>query len=94
MKASSVTARLNGVEVLRRIKSDPELRTVPVVMLTSSREDRDLADCYQLGVNAYVVKPVEFRAFMDAVGEVGIFWAAINEPPPGAADGRLDGAQN
>lgn len=77
--------KVDGIEVLRQIKSDPELRVVPVVMLTSSREERDLTASYKLGVNAYVVKPVDFAAFMEAVSEIGVFWAAINEPPPGAA---------
>lgn len=76
--------KVDGIEVLRQIKSDLELRVVPVVMLTSSREERDLLESYQLGVNAYVVKPVNFHDFVDAVSEVGLFWAAINEPPPGA----------
>lgn len=74
--------RLNGLEVLRQIKSDPLLKLLPVVMLTSSREEPDLAACYKLGVNAYVVKPVDFQQFIDAVKQVGVFWAIINEPPP------------
>jgi CheY-like chemotaxis protein len=80
--------RVDGVEVLRQIKSDPELRVVPVVILTSSREDRDLLESYRLGVNAYVVKPVDFHEFVDAVSELGVFWAIINEPPPGSVVGR------
>lgn len=75
--------KVNGLEVLRQMKSDPSLKTVPVVVLTSSREAPDLAECYQLGVNAYVVKPVDFYEFIKAVKELGIFWAVINEPPPG-----------
>jgi CheY-like chemotaxis protein len=74
--------KVNGLEVLRQIKGDAELRTVPVVMLTSSREEGDLLSSYQLGVNAYVVKPVDFRDFMEAVRQLGGFWAVINEAPP------------
>ncbi|NUQ65183.1 MAG: response regulator [Pirellulales bacterium] len=76
--------KVDGVEVLRQIKSDPALQCLPVVMLTSSREERDLVDAYRLGANAYVVKPVDFPAFVDAVKEVGMFWAVVNEPPPGS----------
>ncbi len=75
--------KVNGIEVLRRIKADAELRTVPVVMLTSSREERDLVESYNLGANAYVVKPVDFHAFAEAVKRLGVFWALVNEPPPG-----------
>ncbi len=78
--------KLDGIEVLRQIKSDPILRVIPVVMLTSSREERDLMESYRLGVNGYVVKPVEFHAFVDAVTQLGVFWAAINEPPPARVD--------
>lgn len=74
--------KVDGMEVLRQIKSDPELKAVPVVMLTSSREEKDLIASYHLGVNAYVVKPVNFRDFVDAVKELGVFWALVNEPPP------------
>jgi CheY-like chemotaxis protein len=74
--------KLSGLEVLKQVKEDRELRTVPIVVLTSSREDRDLEECYRLGVNAYVVKPVVFHEFVEAVKELGVFWAAINEPPP------------
>jgi CheY-like chemotaxis protein len=77
--------RVDGVEVLRRLKADPQRQMLPVVMLTSSREERDLLECYRLGVNAFVVKPVDFAAFMDAVRQVGAFWAVINEPPPSGA---------
>ena len=73
--------RMDGIDVLRAIRGDPELRMLSVVMLTSSREEPDLRKCYELGVNAYVVKPVEFTAFMEAVKQVGIFWAVINELP-------------
>ena len=74
--------RMDGIEVLRHIKNDPDLKTIPVVMLTSSKEDRDLLDTYSLGVNAYVVKPVDFDQFVDAVKHLGIFWALLNELPP------------
>jgi CheY-like chemotaxis protein len=74
--------RMDGVEVLRKLKSDEKTRIVPVVILTSSREDRDLAECYKIGVNAYVVKPVHFSEFMEAVRQLGVFWLLINEPPP------------
>jgi CheY-like chemotaxis protein len=74
--------RLDGIEVLRQIKADENLSKVPVVILTSSRESQDLETCYSLGVNAYVVKPVNFLDFVSAVKEIGVFWAIINEPPP------------
>lgn len=76
--------KLNGLEVLERLKTHPELRTVPVVMLTSSREEQDLIRSYNLGVNAYVVKPVAFEEFVSALRELGLFWAVINQPPPGS----------
>ena len=74
--------KVTGLQVLEEIKSDPALRTIPVVMLTSSREEADLITSYRLGVNAYVVKPVEFGDFMGAVRQLGGFWALVNEPPP------------
>src|SRR3990167_2788364 len=74
--------KVDGLEVLRQIKSDGDLKTIPVVVVTSSREERDLTESYKLGVNGYVVKPVDFSQFVDAVKEVGAFWAVINEPPP------------
>jgi CheY-like chemotaxis protein len=74
--------KVDGLEVLRQIRADPHLRMLPVVILTSSREEQDLIRCYQLGVNAYVVKPVAFEAFAKAVKELGVFWALVNEPPP------------
>ena len=80
--------RMDGLEVLRQVKGDPELRTIPVVIMTSSREERDLVESYRLGVNAYVVKPVDFEQFVAAVKEVGMFWAVVNEPPPENAGGR------
>jgi len=76
--------KVDGLEVLRLIKSDPGLRTIPVVMLTSSRQERDVVESYNLGANAYVVKPVSFAEFRQALKEVGSFWAAINELPPQA----------
>jgi CheY-like chemotaxis protein len=80
--------RLDGLEVLRQVKGDPDLRTIPVVIMTSSREERDLVESYRLGVNAYVVKPVDFEQFVAAVKEVGMFWAVVNEPPPENSGGR------
>lgn len=77
--------RVSGLDVLRQMKGDPLLKNIPVVMLTSSREEPDLATSYALGVNAYVVKPVDFQQFIDAVKLVGAFWAIVNEPPPQAA---------
>lgn len=74
--------KVDGQEVLRQIKADPSLRTIPVVVLTSSREEQDLVKSYDLGVNAYVVKPVEFGEFINAVKALGGFWAVVNEPPP------------
>ncbi len=73
--------RMDGIEVLRRIKEDENLKNLPVVMLTSSREEPDLKICYELGVNAYVVKPVYFKDFMEAVKNIGTFWAVLNELP-------------
>ena len=75
--------KVNGLEVLRTLKTEPRLREIPVVALTSSREPSDLAESYHLGVNAYVVKPVEFGSFIDALKQVCRFWAVLNEPPPG-----------
>jgi len=77
--------KVDGVEVLRAVKSDPALRAIPVVVLTSSREEQDLVRSYDLGVNAYVVKPVDFRDFIAAVKMLGGFWAVVNEPPPDAS---------
>ncbi len=74
--------KVDGLEVLQQIKADEELNMIPVVMLTSSREERDLVKSYKLGVNAYVVKPADFYAFVDAVKEIGVFWGIINESPP------------
>jgi CheY-like chemotaxis protein len=74
--------KVSGLEVLRQMKSDANLRTIPVVMLTSSREQQDVNDSYAAGVNAYIVKPVEFEKFVEVVKEIGNFWAQMNEPPP------------
>jgi CheY-like chemotaxis protein len=76
--------KVDGLEVLQQMKSDEKLRMIPVVVLTSSHEERDLVASYTLGVNAYVVKPVDFHEFVNAIKELGIFWAVINEPPPGS----------
>lgn len=76
--------KVDGLEVLHQIKSDDRLKMIPVVVLTSSREERDMMRSYQLGVNAYVVKPVDFHEFVNAVRELGVFWAVINQPPPGS----------
>ena len=76
--------KVDGLEVLQQIKSDEKLKMIPVVVLTSSREERDMMRSYQLGVNAYVVKPVDFHEFVNAVRELGVFWAVINQPPPGS----------
>ena len=76
--------KVGGLEVLERIKEDPTLKTLPVVVLTSSREEQDLVRSYDLGTNAYVVKPVDFHDFIEAVGQVGLFWVITNQPPPGS----------
>ena len=78
--------KMSGLEVLQEMKSDPVLRTIPVVMLTSSREERDLAQSYKAGVNAYIVKPVDFDKFIGAVKEVASFWGKVNQPPPALAE--------
>ena len=76
--------RVDGLQVLERIRSEPQLDRLPVVILTSSQEEQDVLKSYRLGVNAYVVKPVGFKEFIDAVQDLGIFWAVVNEPPPGS----------
>src|SRR5690242_10656906 len=76
--------KIDGLEVLQQIRSDERLKMIPVVVLTSSHEERDMIRSYQLGVNAYVVKPVDFHEFVNAIKELGVFWAVINEPPPGS----------
>jgi DNA-binding response OmpR family regulator len=80
--------KVDGLEVLQQIRGDPALKMIPVVVLTSSREERDMVASYRLGVNAYVVKPVDFHEFVNAVKELGVFWALINEPPPGSVRRR------
>lgn len=75
--------KVDGLEVLRHIKSDENLKYIPTVILTSSREENDIIESYKLGVNAYVVKPVDFQQFISAVKKLGMFWALFNEPPPG-----------
>lgn len=77
--------KVDGHEVLRQIRSDGELRLIPVVVLTSSREEKDLYESYDNGANAYVVKPVDFDEFITAISKLGVFWALLNEPPPGRA---------
>jgi CheY-like chemotaxis protein len=76
--------KISGLEVLQQVKTDERLKMIPVVVLTSSHEERDMMRSYRLGVNAYVVKPVDFHEFVNAVKELGVFWAVINEPPPGS----------
>lgn len=73
--------KIDGLEVLRRLKSDPRTRVIPVVVLTSSKEQRDVVESYQLGVNSYIVKPVNFDRFASAVGELGLYWLVLNQPP-------------
>ncbi len=73
--------KVDGIEVLRRVKADPEKRIIPIVVLTSSKEERDIIESYQLGVNAYIVKPVDFDKFVQAVSEIGFFWLLLNQPP-------------
>jgi DNA-binding response OmpR family regulator len=77
--------KLNGLEVLKSVRATPALRSMPVVMLTSSHDESDVVASYDLGVNAYVVKPVEFKEFVAAIADLGVFWAVLNEPPPGSA---------
>jgi two-component system response regulator len=72
---------IDGLEVLRRVKAEPRTRTIPVVVLTSSREERDIVESYQLGVNSYIVKPVDFEQFAEAVRHLGFYWALLNQPP-------------
>jgi DNA-binding response OmpR family regulator len=81
--------KVNGLEVLQAIRAEDRLKMIPVVVLTSSHEERDMMASYKLGVNAYVVKPVDFHEFVNAVKELGMFWAVINQPPPGSAKKAL-----
>lgn len=76
--------KVNGLEVLQKVRATQGLRSMPVVMLTSSQEESDVVKSYELGVNAYVVKPVEFKQFVAAIADLGVFWAVLNEPPPGS----------
>ncbi len=78
--------KVDGLEVLETVKTDAARRQIPVVMLTSSREERDLVKSYELGVNAFVIKPVDFNAFFEAIQDLGMFWAILNEPPPRGAN--------
>lgn len=80
--------KVNGLEVLEAVRAEAALHAVPIVVLTSSREEPDLVRCYELGVNAYVVKPVDFGDFVRAVGNLGVFWALINQPPPGSLSAK------
>ena len=73
--------KVDGLEVLQRIKTDPRMRIIPVVVLTSSREQRDIVESYQLGVNSYIVKPVDFDQFTEAMRQLGLYWALLNQPP-------------
>jgi two-component system response regulator len=73
--------KVDGLEVLKRIKSDERTRTIPIVVLTSSRQDQDMVDSYKLGVNSYIVKPVDFDKFLDSVGDLGLYWLLLNEQP-------------
>jgi CheY-like chemotaxis protein len=76
--------KIDGIEVLRRVRADERLRTLPVVVLTTSREDRDVLECYRLGVNSFIVKPVDFSQFSDVVRQLGLYWLVLNQPPPPA----------
>ena len=80
--------KVDGLEVLQQLRSDEQLKMIPVVVLTSSHEEKDMMRSYKLGVNTYVVKPVDFHEFVNAVKELGVFWAIINEPPPGSIKRR------
>ena len=80
--------KVSGLELLQQIKADERLKLIPVVVLTSSREEKDVVTSYKLGVNAYVVKPVDFHEFVNAIRELGVFWAVVNEPPPGSVRKR------
>ena len=86
--------KVDGLEVLAEVKGDPVLRAIPVVMLTSSREESDVVRSYQLGVNAFVVKPVDFKDFFEAIRDLGVFWAVLNEPPPRGGGGSTGPPMN
>jgi CheY-like chemotaxis protein len=73
--------KIDGLEVLQRVKSDPHTRSIPIVMLTSSREERDIVESYSLGVNSYIVKPVDFDQLTDAIRDIGLYWMILNQPP-------------
>jgi len=75
--------KINGLEVLQRLKSDPRTRVIPVVILTSSREERDVVESYQLGVNSYIIKPIDFDQFVNAMRTLGMYWLVLNQPPAG-----------
>jgi CheY-like chemotaxis protein len=81
--------KVGGAEVLRQVKSDPNLKRIPVVILTSSKEDRDLAECYDLGANSYIVKSVEYQRFVESVKKLSCYWTFFNEPPPPADSHRI-----
>ncbi len=80
--------KVTGLEVLRQVKSDTNLKTIPIVMVTTSKEEQDLVQSYQLGVNAYVIKPIHFPEFVEAIRNLGTFWALVNQPPPGSVPGE------
>jgi len=86
--------KVDGLEVLKAVREDAAVQSVPVVMLTSSREEQDLLRSYRLGVNAYVVKPVEFSSFVEAIADLGVFWGVLNEPPPGSVKTRRNGVKD
>jgi DNA-binding response OmpR family regulator len=83
--------KIDGLEVLQDVKANDKLKMIPVVVLTSSKEEKDMVASYRLGVNAYVVKPVDFHEFVNAIKELGVFWAVINEPPPGSVKKNYTG---
>ncbi|MFL6300427.1 MAG: response regulator [Terriglobales bacterium] len=82
--------KMDGLEVLRAVKQDTSLKSVPIVVLTSSREERDILESYNVGVNAYVVKPVEFEGFLEVVRQLGLFWVVLNQPPDGSGGSRTN----
>lgn len=86
--------KVDGMEVLRQIKTDEEMKVVPIVMLTSSREEKDLVKSYKLGANAYVVKPIDFQQVVEAIKQLGLFWAVLNEPPIGTVRASVAGRES